>query len=322
MNLKENYIVVHQKKEVAIVIVNWNSYKDTYECLCSLELLEYKKFTVYLVDNDSKDGSFEKLKLDYKNEKFPFIVRFIKNKSNLGFAGGNNKAIHVARQEGIDYIWMLNNDTVVTSSTLTHLVQKLESDKKIGIVGSKIFYHSSNKIWFAGGKFNSFIGKPEHIGINKEDNQHLNQLNEVDYITGCSLLFDTKIIDYVGLMSEDYFLYYEETDWNIRVRKNGWKIVIEPKSIVFHKVSMSSGGNENISPYFAYYDIRNSYIVIKRNYSKIKAIMAYIYSIIKGIKYFLKVIILRQDRFKERCWYIFMGLTNALKESMGKHPDY
>ncbi|BBW97701.1 glycosyltransferase family 2 protein [Geobacillus sp. FSL W8-0032] len=298
-------------KDVAIIILNWNAYNDTFECLKSLEHLTYPHFHVFLVDNASQDGSFDKLQQDYKDGKFHIPITFIQTGANLGFAGGNNVAIKQAYHQGYQYFWLLNNDTVVDPNALTPLVETLENDKQVGIVGSKIYYYGTNKIWFAGGKVNTWTGKTKHIGIKEEDVGQYDQLREVDYITGCSLGFRREILETVGYMCEDYFLYYEETDWNVRAKLYGWKIKYVPRSLVHHKVSASSGGEKNLSPIVAFYDIRNGYWFVKRTQeNKLRIFTAFCYAYYKALKKVLKVFIMNQNRKRRRLVCIYQAVMS------------
>ncbi|MGG3006026.1 glycosyltransferase family 2 protein [Geobacillus stearothermophilus] len=307
-------------KDVAIIILNWNAYDDTFECLKSLEHLTYPYFHVFLVDNASKDGSFDKLQQDYKDGKFHIPITFIQTGANLGFAGGNNVAIREAYKQGYQYFWMLNNDTVVDSNALTSLVEVLKKDKQVVIVGSKIYYYGTDIIWFAGGRINTFTSAIRHIGQGKKDIGQYNKRKYVDYITGCSLLFRRELIDAVGYMEEDYFLYYEETDWNIRARKQGYHVMYVPESIVYHKVSVSSGGEDNRAPYVAYYDIRNGYVMIKRTQKNIfKKFAALIYMYWKSVKSFFKIILKNQDRKKERILLIKKAILDGINNRMGEN---
>jgi GT2 family glycosyltransferase len=310
------------EKDVAIIILNWNAYDDTFECLKSLEHLTYPYFHVFLVDNASQDNSFDKLRQDYKDGKFNVPITFIQTGKNLGFAGGNNVAIREAYNQGYQYFWMLNNDTVVDPKALTPLVETLEKDRQVGIVGSKIYYYGTNKIWFAGGIVNTWTGTTKHIGIKEEDAGQYNRQLEVDYITGCSLFFRRDVIENVGYMSEDYFLYYEETDWNVRTKQKGFKIIYCPDSVVYHKVSMSSGGEQNKAPYFAYYMLRNSYIMILRTQqSTINKIFILACMCLHSLRYITKIFVRNEHHKVKRLQYIFYGILHALSRKMGRHPE-
>lgn len=309
---------MNETKSVAIVILNWNSYELTFDCLKSLENINYPSFEIFLVDNDSQDNSYDKLINDYKNGSFKLTIHFIQSGGNLGFAGGNNVAIKQAYSNKFDYFWMLNNDTEVMPDSLQSLVDEIDKDSTIGIVGSKILYFNTNKIWYAGGTINTWTGKTTHIGYKEEDNGQYNNVKDVEYMTGCSLLFRRELIDAVGLMKEDYFLYYEETDWNIRASKQGWRIRYVPKSLVYHKVSISSGGENNLSPYVEYYYIRNSYVMIRRTQSLLKSIVASLLLIWKLIKGHLKILLKNQNQKKIRSKLIFRAIKDSYLMKTGK----
>ncbi|MBB6176095.1 hypothetical protein HNQ82_000906 [Anoxybacillus tengchongensis] len=309
-------------KDVAIIILNWNAYDDTFECLKSLEHLTYPYFHVFLVDNASQDGSFDKLQQDYNDGKFHLPITFIQTGANLGFAGGNNVAIREAHKQGYQYFWLLNNDTVVDPNALTPLVETLEKDKQVGIVGSKIYYYGTNKIWFAGGKVNTWTGTTKHIGIKEEDVGQYDEVKEVDYITGCSLCFRREVLETVGYMCEDYFLYYEETDWNVRSSNRGWKIIYQPSSVIYHKVSSSSGGErKSMPPYIAYYDVRNSFAMtrkVQKKCSHIRVSIALLSMIWNVIKKNIKIILLNEDKKILRGKLILKGFIDGINMRMGK----
>ncbi|PWV93814.1 hypothetical protein DFQ01_13453 [Paenibacillus cellulosilyticus] len=311
------------KNKVAVIILNWNSYKDCYDCLKSLEMLERVDYEVFLVDNDSNDDSYIRLQQDYDNRKFDLIIHFMKSETNIGFAGGNNIGINAAKILGFQYYWMLNADTEIDSRALYYMIEGINRDPSIGIVGSKIYYFGTNKIWFAGGNINTLFGTSSHIGQREEDHGQFNNTREVDYISGCSLLFKAEVLDDIGFMTEDYFLYYEESEWNVKAKQAGWLIKLIPDSIVYHKVSSSSGGEQNIAPYVAYYDLRNGYRMVRRTQiSPMGWLFANVGLLNKILRYTVKIIVRRQDRKKERYWYVVKGVKDAIMNRMGKHPAY
>jgi len=183
-------------------------------------------------------------------------IDLLQTSKNLGFAGGNNVGIRHALEQGADYVWLLNNDTIVDPAALAELVNAAEASNAVGIVGSKIFFFSKpDVIWFAGGSIRQCSGTSHHRGhLNKDEGQY-NELTEVDYITGCSLLIKREVVAKIGLMDERFFLLFEEADWNQRAKKQGYKILYVPFSKVWHKVSVSIGAE---SPAYYYYLIRNS----------------------------------------------------------------
>jgi len=223
---------------VYIIILNWNGKEDTVACLRSIEKLEYPNFSVILVDNASSDGTAE-----YVKGKFP-EVNIIANSENLRFAGGNNVGIKYAMEHNADQVLLLNNDTEVATNFLPELVHAIENDKSIGIAGPKIYYYDDkNVIWFAGGKVEFWKGWISHIGIREPDHGQYDFAREVDYITGCCMLVRREVIEKIGKLDESFFIYGEDADWCLRASKAGYKLVYVPSSIIWHKVSASSGGN-------------------------------------------------------------------------------
>lgn len=244
-------------KSVYIIILNWNGLRDTIECVESCLRLVYPTFSIVLVDNGSSDGSEEALRT-----MFPEI-KLIQTGANLGYAGGNNAGIRYAIQEGADYIWLLNNDTVVAPDSLGALTAMAETDQTIGMAGSKIVsYSKPSRILYAGGRIDMATGETEHIGYGCEDSGLYDQPCDTDYITGCSMLVGRRLIEDIGLMDEAYFLYFEETEWCVRAANRGYRLVYAPRSVVSHKESVSVRRFENLP---IYYLTRNRLHFLQRN---------------------------------------------------------
>lgn len=299
---------------VAIVIVNWNGAPDTIECLESLEFLNYSNFKVFVVDNDSTDNSLSMLDKYLESHSMSKLnLQVIKNDSNKGFAGGNNVAIQEAKKQNFDYIWLLNNDTIVDKNSLINLIKIIDNDDTIGIVGSKIYYYNTKVIWFAGGRINTWTGEAKHRGyrINEEDKVCYTENERTDYITGCSMLIKTKLVEDLGLLPEYYFMYYEETEYNLKANQRGWKIIFVPSSIIYHKVSLSSGGESQISPYVAYYSIRNGLWMIRTTQNNFKKVTSSFYVFWKSVKWLIKIFVRHQDDKITRVRYIFKGLIHS-----------
>ncbi|MBZ9625467.1 glycosyltransferase family 2 protein [Clostridium sp. FP2] len=251
---------------IYIILLNYNGYKDTIECVRSIEKINYKNYRIVIVDNNSKDGSEKILKGEFKKYKI------IQTNSNKGFAGGNNIGIKYAIQEGAQYVLLLNNDTLVEVEFLTNLIDEtLNVEEKPGISIGKIYYnHGIRRIWYAGGGINYFKGESFQIGCGETDNGQYDRKKNVDFATGCMMLIDKEVIEKVGYLSEEYFLYYEDTDYCMKVSKAGYKILYCPKSLIYHKVSAST---VVLSETYQFYMCRNRYLFIKRNFgNRYKAI--------------------------------------------------
>lgn len=283
------------KPLVYIILVNYNGFNDTIECVSSINKINYDNYKIIIVDNNSTDES-KKILLNKFDNCSNIIMIFQDN--NIGFAGGNNIGINFALKNHADYVLLLNNDTIVTENFLTHMVTVAEKNQEIGCIGGKIYYYDSMKgqkiIWYAGGKINKFTGKTKHIGVDKIDNGTYSSVIETDYITGCLMLIKSEVIRSVGLMNEEYFLYYEETDWCARMKKKGYKLLVDQNAIIYHKVSRSMKTIKNSIKY--YYD-RNSYYFIINNYGILNKAFMFFY---KRAYLFLKLIkaYIKKDNFK------------------------
>ncbi len=223
---------------IIIVVVNWNGKDVTLDCLRSIKNVTYPKYTVIVVDNASSDHSVESFR-----SEFPEVV-VLKQEKNLRFAGGNNVGIKYAMEHGAEAVLLLNNDTTVHPEFLTHLVERLKKDPATGMVAPKIYYHDDQKrIWFAGGEISLWTGTMRHTGIREIDHGQHDQPGKIDYATGCCVLVRSSAIEKVGVLDESYFIYTEDADWSMRVRKAGFTILYEPAAKVWHKLSVSAGGH-------------------------------------------------------------------------------
>lgn len=250
---------------VFVIVLNWNGQNDTLECLQSLQKLDYDNFELLVVDNGSTDGSENVLR-----SSFP-AVHVIQTGENLGYAGGNNVGIRYALSHGADYVWLLNNDTTVDPGALNALVETALGDTQIAFVGSKIYFHDKpDQVWCVGGTIDLAAGgRTDHPGMGQKDVGQFDNITDVGYVTGCSLFVSKVAISAIGLIPEEYFLYFEETDWNVLAQRMGYRTVLAPASHVWHKYSETGDYKDR----FIYYSFRNR-IQIVRKYSPVHIIMA------------------------------------------------
>jgi GT2 family glycosyltransferase len=305
---------------VCIVILNWNRWRDTVECLESVFRQEYADFQVVLCDNESTDGSLEAIKAwadgklpsagagtvprylaggtsprprpadengernkrppstpesptlqtvsassppaakpiryseylyddirratDTTKQDAPLVL--IQTGANRGFAGGNNAGLRYAmKRHDTEFVWLLNNDTVVCGDALTGMVNTMRRNPSAGICGSKILsYYEPDKVQSLGGcTFNKWLGIPRHIGAKTAASSPVDKfevLRRMAYVTGTSMLVSRPFLADVGLMDERYFLYYEEIDWVIRAHHR-YPLEFAPDSVVYHKEGASTG---------------------------------------------------------------------------------
>lgn len=297
-------------RKIAVVVVNYNQKRLTEECLFSIERQSLKPIKVFLVDNGSKD-------YDFNLGKFDLQVDLTLNKKNLGFTGGYNTGVKKALQEEIDAIMLLNNDTVPDSDCLLNLSILLFSRPNIGIVGPKIFYFEPNNLlWFAGGKINWQNPSPyflcSHFGEREIDKGQHNQIKEADFITGAALMAKKEVWEEVGLLDENYFLFFEDADFCLRAKKQGYQILYQPEAVVWHKVAAVSG---ELSPGSTYYQVRNSLYFTHKWGPTWVLLKAYFFAFLLFLKNFIKIF------FPSKRIYAFSQLK-ALKDyvlgKMGK----
>jgi len=281
--------------KVIIIVLHYKNWEDTNECLASLKNLDYPSRSSGQVPN------FETIVID-------------NDKENRGFAGGMNVGIRQALEKGASYILLLNNDTIVEPSFLKELVKAGESDKKIGILGPVIYDYQSKKIHFAGGKINRLHTKGTHIStISTKRSDQPSTVNEVDYITGCCLLIKKEVIEKIGLMDEDYFLYFEDVDWCLKARRAGYKCVLVPNSKIWHKPSSSTIEG---SFSYIYYHARNGLLMAKKNAPFFIKILAYFQSFWIFGKQIIKLLVMPPK--KKWAKAIMLGIKDFYKGKFGK----
>lgn len=254
----------HGASNVAIIIVNWNGTDDTIRCLSSLKKLEKRNISlnIYVVDNGSNDTRIDTIVDQFQD------VLLIKNENNEGFTGGNNRGIRQAMRDGAEYIWLLNNDTIVDPFALMALLDVF-SDSSIGIASSKIYFMSGrefhhdryrdsdrgNVLWYAGGIIDWDNVHGFHRGVDEVDQGQYDAICDIDFATGCSMMIRTSCLHEVGVFDERYFAYVEDMDFSFRMKQQGWRVVYAPKSIVWHKNAGSTDRPGN--PFHEYYFTRN-----------------------------------------------------------------
>lgn len=263
--------------KVAIVLINFNGFIDTVECIDSLNDIDYKNYEIIVVDNDS-EKDYDLLSAKYSDSN----VTVLSSESNLGFSGGNNIGISYARNQGADYILLLNNDTLVENDFLTDMVSTAQQFNNRCVITSKIMYaYDKERIWYAGGKFDFKTSRTSVYGINEIDSEKYNHARKVSFASGCCLLIPVNILDDIGLMDEDYFLYCEDTDYCLRILKAGFEIMYEPKSKIYHKVNASTNKIAGIQ---TYYLVRNKLFIVKKYINPVYKPLSYIYILLEILK--------------------------------------
>lgn len=241
------------KPLVIILILNWNGYEDTASCLESLDSLNYPNTETVVVDNGSDDNSGQRI-----DEEFDVTVIF--SEMNRGFAGGNNIGIEYALEQDAEYVWMLNNDILVADSdALSSLVERMEWEGSVGISTPLVReYPDVDEIWFERGWVDIETGSTGHTS----DDTAGQYVEDNEYIPFCSALFSTEVFETVGLLPEEYFLYYEDVDYCTRVRRAGYTLVTDQSTEIYHGETSSTGGS--LSATSTYYITRNRWLFVQK----------------------------------------------------------
>ena len=248
-----------------MITVNYNGLKDTCALIETIPFNE--NLEVIVVDNASKQDEASIIQ-----KMFP-LVKVIRSEKNLGFAGGNNLGIKAAKGK---YLFLINNDTIFKEFHVESLINRLEASSTSGIVCPKIrFAWGTNPIQYAGyTPLSKITIRNQAIGFGIDDNGQYDTAHPTPYAHGAAMLIKREAIERVGLMPEDYFLYYEEIDWSMMFTRAGYEIWYDPSCTIYHKESQSTGQN---SPLRIYYITRNRLLLVKRNWQGIYKHIAYCY---------------------------------------------
>ena len=268
---------------IYIILVNFNGIKLTEDCIDSIYQSKYDsskyKVNIVVVDNGSKRDETQDLKRKYKD------LIFIRSEENLGFAGGNNLGINRAISKGAEYVLLINNDTVLDKYMLQRLFENAQPN--VVLTSKMLYYNKPDTIWCEGGKIDWKKGNSYNGKINQKD-AHAVQNYYCEFTSGCCMFIPCDVIRKVGLLNSDYFMYCEDTEYCIRLKKAGIKVMVIPTATLYHKVSMSSGGED--SPFSIYYMTRNRLRFIKE-YSELFSSTAMRFAIvsryIRCIQFFL-----------------------------------
>jgi GT2 family glycosyltransferase len=229
--------------KVYIIVLNWNGWQDTLECLGSLLRLNYPDFRVVVVDNGSTDESVTRISAWIAGKDHCVLLPA---KENRGYAAGNNIGLRWALDQGdLAYAWLLNNDTVVHPDALTHLVRRMQEKPGAGICGSAVLqYHDRGRIASLGEVYDRWQAQGYQLEANKPyDPKAIEKYKKlerrIDYIVGAAMFVSREFLRDIGLLCEDYFLYFEEIDWATRARGR-YSLALAPESIVYHKTAEST----------------------------------------------------------------------------------
>ena len=310
--VQKNYKPVRQKirPTVSIITINYKQAIVTNQLLASLQKLTWPELDVIVVDNNSGQESTDKIDTGYSN------TSLIINSENLGFAGGNNVGIKASSGE---YILLLNNDTEVIPGLIEPMIELLEKDSRIGAVSPKIkFYHHPDLIQYAGfTPMHPLTLRMRAHGYKEQDQGQHDQGGETSFAHGCAMMIPRRVVSQVGMMPEEYFLYYEEHDWSTAIRRQGYKIYYEPRSLVYHKESVSVQGESLLKTYFLN---RNRILYMRRNHPYFQRVVATLFLLLISIpKNMITYLVNQQgNHLKVYCQALIWNLSNPSKHGISR----
>jgi GT2 family glycosyltransferase len=289
------------KNKVAIILVNWRQYDLTKSCIFSINKSNFKNFKIILIDNESNSTQLNILK-----ELFVNIIIF-SNKNNLGFGQANNQAINYALKNDFEYVMLLNNDTEVDQNFISPLINSIDKSNSIGGVQPLIMsYENRERVWSAGGLLNKFFGYTITI-------KSLGKSINLDWITGCCMLLKTDIIKKTKLLDENFFAYYEDVDWSLRIKDLGYSLELVETSLIYHHGSMSSKNSTRegkLSAFVHYLNFKNHIYFLRKHSKKFNFFGVVLYQLMKLISYSIYFIF----RFRfNKLKMIYKGLIDGMK---------
>jgi GT2 family glycosyltransferase len=296
---------------VSIILVNYNGKHFLEDCLCSIQKQTYpaNRFEIILVDNASRDGSAA-----FVRERFP-QVQLIENKSNVGYASGNNLGFRKAKG---NLIALLNNDTVVEPQWLEALVDAILLDPRVGAVSSKIYFKNRPGIINNAGLCLLPDGSGCDRGFHAPDQGQFNSPTEVFGACGAGMLMRRELFDDVGGFDDRLFMYYEDLDLAWRARIRGWRARFEPHSVVHH---VHCGSSVEWSPFFLFYVERNRVLVNIKNAPAKQALRVFASFCYRALRKWALVLTWREQSERDRghalsylkaCFSLAWGLPGAL----------
>ena len=287
------------EKILSIITINYNGLKDTCELIESLPA-DDNSLEVIVVDNASTNDEATEIA-----QRYPYVT-VVRSDRNLGFAGVGIKAAHGK------YLFFLNNDTLIhQTSDIQHLINRLESDEKIGLVCPKIrFTWNHQPIQYAGyTPLSSITLRNKSIGCGEEDQGQYDTPHPTPYAHGAAMMVKREVIEKVGMMPESYFLYYEELDWSVMIHRAGYEIWYEPACTVFHKESQTTGQQSSLK---TYYITRNRLMFAQRNIQGMTRHLTYAYLVgVVATRDLVKYILTGKFNLAGA---VIKGITNFIKQ--------
>lgn len=271
-----------QAKLIGIVTVLFNSDDVLPGFFESLSRQQGVRYRLYVIDNSiTNSGSVLSKSLA---EQYGINAQVHFNNANVGVAKGNNQGIDMALADGCAQVLLGNNDTEFGPDTLRILQTAAEEGREHAVTPKIMYFDEPQRIWYGGGHINAWTMRSPHYAIDQIDTGQCDTAGHVSYAPTCFMLLDSKVFEEVGRMDEQYFVYYDDTDFVWRMNIRGIRVRYLPIAVVLHKVSSSTGGRN--SPFSVYYTNRNRVYFIRKNLQGVQKAIALIYFLLTRLLQF------------------------------------
>ena len=281
-------------QKIGIVTVLYNSDDVLPGFFASLAKQQGIRYRLYVIDNSATDSGTRISERMAAEHGIDALCVF--NNANVGVAKGNNQGIELALKDGCTQVLLANNDTEFGPKTILDLWAALDGGKELAITPKIMYFDEPELLWYAGGHINCWTMRTPHYGLKERDRGQFDHLRHVDYAPTCFMMLDATVFADVGLMDERYFVYYDDSDFVLRMNRRGVRIRYAPGAKVLHKVSTSTGGE--LSPFSLYYTNRNRLYFIRKNLSGLQKAVAFLYMMVTR----LPRLCLLPKKLSERGW--------------------
>ncbi|MCP5054112.1 MAG: glycosyltransferase family 2 protein [bacterium] len=290
---------------VYVIILTWNRKDEVIGAVRSLSRLRYRNYVPLVVDNASEDDTVEALKEHYPD------VHVLVNSRNLGYTGGNNEGMKYALEQGADFVILMNNDARVHRNMIERMMEVMDSDPRIAVVGSKNLYENDpNRIWGAWADITYGSMLTRIHGRNQLDEQRFEGVRDVDQVMGCGYMWRKEALEEIGMLDTNFFGYHEDTDWCQRVHNKGWRVVYCGNAITYHKGGVSNDPRYKHSMPVMYFLGRNAVLFARKHTGLINMARLLINSLTGSLSRALKA---RKKRLPSREKEFLKGIFDGLR---------
>ena len=298
---------------VAIVILTWNQCSMTLDCLNSLAALQYPadRLQIIVVDNGSTDSTAQILRSGCPT------ATVLETGENLGYAGGNNVGIQYALDQGTEYVLVLNNDVLVASDAVSELVCVSEREPLVGFLGPKVYHREEPQCLQSAGIVLDRLYRFRHRGQGQVDVGQFESVEKVDAVSGCAILTSRQVLEQIGLIDPEFFMYHEDIDWCLRAKAAGFRNLYVPAAKVWHRKPQLRSATAALT---TYYMTRNMYLLLSKHRAGVRP---FALATVRNLIWLLNWTFNPKWRGnREKRDALFKALVDAATKDYGKSRDH